>query len=136
MNTFFKTFAVLAILWAIFTVTILPALVAAHGVGPMSRSAHHMARDLRTAVPEQPTNDVPLVTLPAQRVFNAAQLLDWAGDASQDVLSLQAFHSVISSVIIIILSICTLRACRKIQTLPPNNSLQPTATVPPVLTRQ
>jgi hypothetical protein len=113
MKTFAKTFAVIALAWAILSPLVLPALVAASGIGPMSRSAHHMAEDLRSAVPQEPANDVPLVTLPAQRVFNSAKLLDWAGEASQKVLALQAFDMLVSSAVIIILSICVLRTSKR-----------------------
>jgi hypothetical protein len=72
----------------------------------MSRSAHHMAQDLRSVLPEQSAIDTASVSLPARQVSNSAALLDWAGEASQGVLRLQTVEILVSSAAIIILSIC------------------------------
>ena len=50
MKRFSKIFAVIALAWAILSFLVLPALDASYGVGPMSRSAHHMAQDLRSGI--------------------------------------------------------------------------------------
>jgi hypothetical protein len=106
MKRFSKIFAVIALAWAILSFLVLPALDASYGVGPMSRSAHHMAQDLRSVLPEQSAIDTASVSLPARQVSNSAALLDWAGEASQGVLRLQTVEILVSSAAIIILSIC------------------------------
>ena len=113
MKTFAKTFAVIALAWAILSFLVLPALDASYGVGPMSRSAHRMAHDLRSALPEQSAIDTASVSLPARQVVNSAVYLDWAGEASQGVLRLQNIEILVSSAAIIILSICIFATCKR-----------------------
>jgi hypothetical protein len=113
MKTFAKTFAVIALAWAILSFLVLPALDASYGVGPASRSAHRMAQDLRSALPEQSAIDTASVSLPARQVSNAAAFLDMASEASQGVLRLQTVEVVVSSATIIILAICIFGTCKR-----------------------
>jgi hypothetical protein len=99
----------LALLWAILMpVIFLPVLEAASGIGPVTRLVHRMARDLRSALPKEPAGGDAMVNLPAQDVSNTAGALDWAGKAIDQVLGLRNFDTAVSSVAIIILSICVL----------------------------
>jgi hypothetical protein len=113
MKAFSKTFAVIALLWAIFSLPLLSVLTAANGVGPLTRLAHRSATDLRSVLPQEPLTDTTVVTLPAQGVSNSAAALDWAVDAIHKILALHTFQAVISSVAIIILSICVLRTTKR-----------------------
>jgi hypothetical protein len=113
MKRFSKTFAVIALAWAILSFLILPALDASYGAGPMSRSAQRMAKDLRSVLPEQSALDTASVTLPARQVANAAAFLDMASEASQGVLRLQTVEIVVSSAAIVILSICIFGTCKR-----------------------
>ena len=113
MKTFAKIFAVIALLWAIFTPPLLSVLHAANGIGPMTRLAHQLAGDLRSALPEKSTIDAASVSLPARLVSNSAAELDWATDTIQNVLTLHTFDTMISSVAIIILSICIFWTCKR-----------------------
>ena len=106
MKRFSKIFAIIALAWAILSFLVLPALDASYGVGPMSRSAQRMAKDLRSVLPEQSALDTASVSLPARQVSNAAAFLDWAAEASLGVLRLQTVEILVSSAAIIILSIC------------------------------
>jgi len=109
MKTFSKTFAVIALLWAALSLPLLSVLDAAIGVGPLTRLAHKLAVDLRSALPEQSAIDTASVSLPARLVSNSAAALDWAGEAIQKILALHTVDAVISSVAIIILSILVFR---------------------------
>jgi hypothetical protein len=113
MKRFSKIFAVIALAWAILSFLVLPALDASYGVGPMSRSAHHMAQDLRSALPDGSAIDTAHVSLPARQVSNAATFLDLASEASQGVLRLQTVEIVVSSATIIILCICIFGTCKR-----------------------
>ena len=113
MRTFSKIFAVIALLWAIFTPPLISVLHAANGIGPMTRLAHQLAGDLRNALPDESTTDTARVSLPARLVSNSAVELDWARETIQNVLTLHTFDSMISSVTIIILSICIFWTCKR-----------------------
>ena len=113
MKTFSKTFAIIALLWAIFTPPLLSVLHAATGIGPMTRLAHQLAGDLRSALPEESTIDTACVSLPARLVSNSAIELDWARETIQKILTLHTFDTTISSVVIIILSICVFGTCKR-----------------------
>ena len=113
MKTFSKIFAVIALAWAILTPPLLSVLDAANGIAPLTRLAHRLAADLRSALPEQSAIDTASVSLPARLVSNSAAALDWAGEATQKVLTLHTVDTMISSVVIIILAICVLRTCKR-----------------------
>ena len=113
MKTFSKTFAVIALVWAILSPPLLSVLDAADGVGPLTRLCHQLARDLRSALPAGPASDPALVSLPGQWVSNSAKALDWAGEGFQKVLALRSLDTLISSVVIVIMSICILRSGKR-----------------------
>jgi hypothetical protein len=113
MKTFAKTFAVIALLWAIFTPPLLSVLHAANGIAPMTRLGHQLSKDLRSALPDVSTIDTASVSLPARLASNSAAEMDWATKAIQDILTLHAVHTMISSVVIIIMSICIFWTCKR-----------------------
>jgi hypothetical protein len=113
MKTFSKILAVIALLWAVLTPPLLSVLDASNGIGPMTRLDRQLAGDLRSALPEASTIDTAQVSLPARLVSNSAAALDWAREATQKVLTLHTIDTMISSVVIIILSICIFRTCKR-----------------------
>jgi hypothetical protein len=113
MKTFSKTLAVIALLWAVLTPPLLSVLDASNGIGPMTRLDRQLAGDLRSALPEASTIDTAQVSLPARLVSNSAAALDWAREATQKVLTLHTIDTMISSVVIIILSICIFRTSKR-----------------------
>src|SRR5262245_9057703 len=106
MKKISKIFAIIALLWAIFSPPLLSVLTATNGVGPWKRLAHTSATDLRSALPKEPLTATTVVNLPAQGVSSSAAALDWGVDAINNILTLQKFYTIISSVFIIILAIC------------------------------
>ena len=113
MKTFSKTFAVIAILWAVFSLPLLSVLTAANGVRPMTRLARSSATELRRVLPNEPLTDTTVVTIQAQGVSNSAVALDWAVDAIHKILALHTIYAAVSSVAVIILSILVLRTNKR-----------------------
>ena len=113
MKTFFKIFALIALTWAILIPFLLAVLNAADGVGPVTEGAHSLARYLNSTVPQGPVSDTTFVSIPAQRVINSEAFLDLAADDVQKTLMLQNFNTWVSSVVIVILSVCLLKTCKR-----------------------
>ena len=112
MKTFAKQFAIIALLWAIFSPPIFHVLSAAHGHS-LSRTLHTMAQYLRSALPQEPASETSVVSLPAQQVSNSVKMLDGVAEDTEQRSAIHAGETIISSAVIIILSICILRTCKR-----------------------
>ena len=116
MKSFPMIFAIIALLWAILSPLLLPVLDAADGIRPMTRLVNQMSKSLRSALPkEDPSSETAIVSLPAQTIYNSAGALDWAGESIHFGAKLRTVYSAISSVTIIIMSLCILTNRRKTQ---------------------
>jgi hypothetical protein len=111
MKTFSRILAVIALLWAILIPLLGTVAEGAHH--GMPRILHRMAQELRSALPKGPANDTALVSLPAPRASNMAEVLD---NIAEDIKNLSAgntVYTVIQSVVIIILCVCIFGLCKK-----------------------
>jgi hypothetical protein len=103
-------FAVIALVWAILNPLLLPVLKAAtfyyHGMPGLLQIR---AQELRGALAGGST---ALVSLPAERVSNAADLMDEVAKTINSLSPGDAFN-MISSVAIVILSCCVFIICKR-----------------------
>ena len=110
MKPLSRTLAVIAILWAVFNPLLLPVLKAAtfyyHG---MPGLLHYRAQELRSALA---TGDTALVSLPATSVSKTADMMDEVAKNINSLSPGDAFN-VISSVAIVVLSVCILSVRRR-----------------------
>jgi hypothetical protein len=115
MKTFSKIIAVIAILWAVLIpFALFVTEVATHGgTHGEPRIFHRMAQDLRTELPNEPANDTALVSLPAKRVSQLAEMLDNIAEARRADSTGDVRFASIESSIIIILSVCILSTRKK-----------------------
>ena len=112
MKTFSKIIAVIAILWAVLIpLALFVTEVATHGgAHGEPRIFHRMAQDLRTELPNEPANDTALVSLPAKRVSQLAEMLDNIAEARRTDSIGDLHFALIESLIIIVLSLFILGA--------------------------
>ena len=81
----------------------------------MTRLVNQMSKSLRSALPKtDPSSETAIVSLQAQIVYNAAAALDWAEESIQKGVKLRTLYTAISSVTIIIMSICIFKNFRQI----------------------
>jgi len=112
MKTLSRTLAVIAILWAILSPPIFHVLASAHG-RDLPWRLRITARDLGTTLPQKPASETAIISLPAQRVSNSVKMLDGFAEDIEQRSAIYAGETVISSVAIIILSVCILSACKR-----------------------
>jgi hypothetical protein len=72
-----------------------------------------LARDLRSELPKEPASQTVLVSFPAQRISNSVLLLDGIAEDLEQRSEIPAGETIVSSVVIIILSICILRTGKR-----------------------
>jgi len=108
MASFYRKLAVAGIIWAILTPCIL---IIRELSDSRSMQLHVMAQNLHTLVPKEPTTN-NIVTLPVDGVSNWATTLH--GLAARNDFDTEELLAVIfaSSVAIIVLSVCILKAKR------------------------
>jgi hypothetical protein len=109
MKPFWRKLAVVGIIWAI----LMPAIIFFRELSDSrSMELHVMAQNLHVLVPKEPATDKSVVNLPVEGVSNwASTLHDLAVRNDSDIAMLGAVI-MISSVAIIILSICILKTKR------------------------
>jgi hypothetical protein len=109
MKPFYKKLAVIGILWAVF----IPSILFVRELcDSRSMQLHVMAQNLHVLIPKEPATDKAVVSLPVAGVSNWAHTLhDLAVRNDNDTEMLGAVI-MISSVAIIILSICILNTKR------------------------
>jgi len=109
MNTFWRKLAVVGIIWAILT----PAVLFFREVSDSrSMELHALAQNLHVLVPKVPTNDKAMVCLPVEGVSNWASTLHGLAVRNDSDTAMLGDVIMISSVTIIILSICILKTKR------------------------
>jgi hypothetical protein len=109
MKLLWRQFAGIGILWAILVPVFLLHQELRDG---QSVQLDLMARNLHSLLPKEPTNDKTLVSLPAQGVSNWAGVMHDLAVTEDRHLEMLAVVTSISSITIIILSVCILRTKR------------------------